>query len=43
MYNRNQGNIARSQINVEQTQNELAALERRVLDEVASGRSANTT
>jgi cobalt-zinc-cadmium efflux system outer membrane protein len=35
IYNRNQGNIARAQINVTQTQVQLAQLERQVQDEVA--------
>jgi cobalt-zinc-cadmium efflux system outer membrane protein len=34
IYNRNQGNIARSRSNLQQTRTELAALERRVLSEV---------
>lgn len=34
IYNRNQGNIARAQSNIHQTQTELAALERRVVSEV---------
>jgi cobalt-zinc-cadmium efflux system outer membrane protein len=34
IYNRNQGNIARAQGNLHQTQTELAALERRVISEV---------
>jgi len=35
IYNRNQGNIARAKINVDQTRVELAQLERQVQDEVA--------
>lgn len=34
IYNRNQGNIRRAELNVQQTQVELAALERQVTDEV---------
>jgi cobalt-zinc-cadmium efflux system outer membrane protein len=34
IYNRNQGNIARAQSNIHQTQTELAALERRVVSEI---------
>ncbi len=34
LYNRNQGNIERSQINVEQTRAQLASLERRISDDV---------